>query len=318
MPVSFALKDKAITLHDAIDAESLAIVQKMLNEGEVFHLGIGNIDLEIFSSLDLTSVRSISISGLPCYDLGLLASVKKLESLRLSYGTEPRVGKNIRLDTIPSSDSLTSLTLGCVKGLENLPQFPNLKMLNLNGINENLSFLSFYPALKDLFISGSSMEGVNQLLHCKNLLRLCMVQVRKVDFPGIVADGTINGSLKILEISHCRDLINFDFLKQFPALKYMDITSCRNISSFEGIANCKHLEVINVSLCRVKDKNLRYLLHINNVLLGMVYGKEEIANFAKEFKGKVYYINRAEKGYLNYGDFYTKHYGGNIDAIPGL
>jgi hypothetical protein len=325
MPVSYAFekggenKGAILSLHDSIEPQSLEIVQKMLNAGEVKHIGIGNIDMEIFSSLNLADVRSIYISGgLPCYDLGFLAAVKKLELLRIDYGTQPGIGKNIRLDTLPSSDSLTSLTLGSVKELKNLPRFPNLKFINLVNINENLSFLSRYPSLKDVFISESSMQGFSQLLHCKNLVRLRMIQVRKVDFAGLVTDGTINSSLKILEISHCRDLITFDFLKQFPSLKYMDIGSSRNIASFEGIENCRNLEIISVAECRVRDKNLKYLLHINNVLLGMVYSKEEIANFAKEFKGKVYYINRAEKGYLDYGELYTKLYGGNIDDVPDL
>src|SRR5688500_16622110 len=111
MPVSYALKEKAVTLHDAIEPQSLAIVQKMLNDGEVFHLGLANIDLQILSSLNLAHIRSIDIKGLPCYDLGFLASIKKLESLRLSYIAQPRVGKDIMLETIPSVDSLTSLTL---------------------------------------------------------------------------------------------------------------------------------------------------------------------------------------------------------------
>jgi hypothetical protein len=318
MPVSYALRDKSVSLHDTIEPQSLEIVQRMLNAGEVIHIGLGNIDLQILSSLNLANVRSINISEVPCYDLGFLASVNRLESLRFSYGAKLKIGKNIRLDTIPSSNSLTALTLVGVKGLKNLPQFPNLEFLHLDGINENLGFLKCYPALKDMVISGYSIEGFNEILHCKNLVRLRMIQDHKVDFSSIVADHAVNSSLKILEISHCRDLINFDFLKQFPAVKYMDITSCRNISSFEGIEDCKHLEVINVSQCRVKDKDLRYLLHINNVLLGMAYGKEEIANFANEFKGKVYSIYTAEKGYLNYSDFYTKYYGGKIEDIPGL
>lgn len=319
MPVTYAFnKEGAIVgLHDTIEPASLAIVQKMLNAGEVRDISLGNIDLETLSSLDLANIRSINISGIPCYDLGFLASIKKLESLRLSYVAQPRIGKGIRLDTIPSIDTLRSLALFGVKGLNNLPPFPNLKSLNLGGINENLGFIRGYPGLKDLWISDS-VEGLHHVLYCKNLARLCMIQVRKVDFAGILADGTVNTSLKILEISHCPDLVSFDFLKQFPSLKYMDISSSRNIASFEGIENCKNLEVICVSECRVRDKNLKYLLHIDNVQVGMIYKKQEITDFAKQFKGKVYYISRAEKGDFNYGDFYTKHYGGNIDDIAGI
>lgn len=317
MPVSYSFVGNAasVTLDGMIEPQSLSVVQRMLNAGEVSHIGFGDIDPGIVSSLDLTNVRSVDIGSLLCHDLGFLASVKRLESLRISYMQKPQVGKNVRLDTIPSSNSLMSLTLRGVRRLKTLPQFPGLRTLNLNGIKEDLGFLSVYPALSDLWISESSAEGLTQVLHCKRLVRLRMIQVSKIDFPGWVADGTINNSLKILEISYCRDLRQFDFLQQFPSLKYMDITSCRNIASFEGIEKCTQLEVINVSECRVADKNLQYLLDIDNVMIGMVYSKKEIDEFAKAFKGKVFYINRVEKGYLNYGDFYTKYYGGNIDAV---
>lgn len=318
MPVSYALKNKSVSLHDSIEPQSLEIVQRMLNEGEVTRIVLGNIDLQILSSLNLENVQSIDLGEVPCYDLGFLASVKKLESLRLSYGAKLKMGKNIRLDTIPSNDNLIALTLRGVKGLKNLARFPRLEFLHLDEINEELGFLRYYPALKDMIITGYSIKGFNEILHCKNLVRLRMIQDRTVDFSSLVADSAVNNSLKLLSISHCPDLVSFDFLKKFPALKYLDLSSCRNIESFEGIENCKQLEIICVAESRVKDKNLKPLLQINTVLLGLVYGKEEIAQFAKEFKGKIYRINREEKGYINYGDLYTKLYGGKIEEIPGL
>jgi len=295
-------------MHDDIDADSLGIVQRMLEAGEILKLRLSNIDIKFLQILNLNQLAELSISDMPCFDLGFLADVKKLQSLRLEFLTSS-FAKKIRLDTVPPMDTLTTLTLAGVTGLQNLPALNNLKELVLMSVsNENLDFLDLYPALRDIFISGGHLEGYNKLLHCKNLERLRIIQSRKVDFAGIAADGHINHSLKILELSHCPSLTNFDFLKYFAALKYMDITSCNKLSSFKGIENCPNLEVVNISECKVSDKTLKWLTGVKKVLLGISYKKEEVQSFDKEFAGEIYSIGKFDKGRFDYLDHYTKYF----------
>lgn len=313
MPVSFNLRDKSASMHDNIDAESLRIVQRMLETGEILELGLINIDIKLLPVLNLSRLSKFSISDMPCFDLGFLSSIKKLQSLGLGFQTSP-FGKKIRLETIPRMDTLTSLSLSGVSGLQNLPGSDNLKELVLMSVtNEDLAILDSYPAIRDVFISGGHLEGYNKLLHCKNLERLCIIQSRKVDFAGIAADGHINHSLNILELSHCPSLTSFDFLKCFTALKYMDITSCNQLESFCGIENCPNMEVVNISECKVSDKTLKWLVGVKKVLLGISYKKDEVQQFEKQFTGEMYSIGKFDKGRFDYLDHYTKYYSKNLD-----
>jgi Leucine-rich repeat (LRR) protein len=313
MPVSFNLRDKSATMHDRIDAESLRMVQRMLDAGEISELGLINIDIELMPLLNLSSLTKFAVSKMPCFDLGFLSSIKKLQSLRLGFMTSP-FGKKIRLDTIPRMDTLTSLSLSGVRGLQNLPALDSLKKLVLMSVtDEDLAILDSFPAIRDVFISGGHLEGYNKLLHCKNLERLIVIQSRKVDFAGISADGHINHSLKILELSNCPSLTGFDFLKCFTALKYMDITSCNKLNSFQGIENCPNLEVVNISECKVSDKTLKWLTRVKKVLLGISYKKDEVQQFEKEFRGEMYSIGKFDKGRFDYLDHYTKYYSKDLD-----
>lgn len=313
MPVSFNLRDKSATMHDSIDAESLRIVQRMLEAGEILELGLINIDTELLPLLNLSRLTKFSISNMPCFDLGFLSSIKELQSLSLRFQISP-FGKKIRLDTIPRMDTLTSLTLSGVRGLQNLPASGSLKTLALMSVtNEDLAILDSFPAIRDVFISGGYLKGYNKLPYCKNLERLRIIQSQKIEFAGIAADGHINHSLRILELSYCPSLTSFDFLKCFPALKYMDISSCNHLESFRGIENCPNLEVATICECKVSDKTLKWLVGVKKVLLGISYKKDEMQQFDKEFTGEMYSIGKYDKGRFDYLDYYTTHYSKGLD-----
>lgn len=317
MPVSYNLKDKTVSLDNNIEYQSLEVVRKMLEAGEIIELRLSNIDIILLPLLNLRHVKKLSISNLPCYDFGFLASVIELESLRLSFDIS--MAKKIRLETVPRMKTLTSLSLSNFRGLASLPEFPNLRELNLMSVtNDNFDFLDLYPRITDIFISGGYLEKYNRLLHCRHLERLRIIQSRKIDFAGMIADATINHSLKILEISHCPSLTDFAFLKLFAELKYMDITSCKNISSYEGIENCKKLKVINISECKVRDKTLKYLEGIKKIFLGISYRKDEVELFKNEFKGNVYSIGKFDKGKFDYPDHFTRYFSKSLDTLQKI
>ena len=313
MPVSFNLRDKSATMHDRIDAESLRIVQRMLEEGEITELGLINIDMELLALLNLSGLTKFGVSDMPCFNLGFLSSCQKLQSLSLNFLISP-FGKKIRLDTIPVMDTITSLSVSGVRGLQNLPASGSLKKLGLMSVtNEDLAVLDSFPAIRDIFISGGHLEGYNKLPHCKKLERLIIIQSRKVDFAGFPAEGHINHSLKILELSHCPSLTGFDFLKYFAAVKYMDVTSCNKLNSFRGIEECHNLEVVNISECKVNDKTLKWLNGVKKVLLGISYRKDTVQQFEKEFTGEMYSIGKFDKGRFDYLDHYTKYFSKSLD-----
>lgn len=315
MSVSFNLRDKAVSINDSIATDEFSIVQRMLNNAEIVDLHISGIDINLLPLLNLEHLKSFSIGNMPCFDLGFLGAIKKLESLRLSFELSS-FGKKVMLHTIPENNNLTSLTLNSVSGLKNVPAFNNLKEIGLSSIsNESLDFLTGYPDLKDIFISRSTIKGFNILLKLNNLVRLRIIQGRQIDFASIAAEKISNNSLRILELSHCPSLTDFSFLQRFHALKYMDITSCRNLASFKGIENCPNLEVVNISECKSRDKNLDYLAGIKNVFVGISYTKEQVQNFEKKFTGDNYSIGKFDKGKFDYLEHFTKYFTKYRDEI---
>jgi hypothetical protein len=312
MPVSYNLRDKCASIDTYIEPQSLGIVQRMLNSGELVALTILGMEENILPSLPITKLKGLHLSNIPCPHLSFLATMPDLQSLSLMFYSSKKY--KIDIATLPALENLKTLQLAGIKNLKTLPTFPSLRDLILRETNnESLQFLDRMPLLDDLFISGSNVTDFVQVLNCKNLLRLRLIEMKKLNFDVLLDSNTRNDQLKILDIAHCRLLKDFNFLQSFPNLKLLSVYGCRNIQSFEGLQKCAKLEYFKIGESTVENKDLWPLARINNVALGIRYKRPPVEEFAKIFEGSIYSIGRFGDQKFDHLAFYNKYFRGKLD-----
>jgi hypothetical protein len=218
-----------VWMRNDIEPESIGIVQKMLNAGEINELYIDNIEQSIFDSLNLSQLKALSIENIPCYNFEFLSSITGLKYLKIDLSSMQPGDKNVELKSLPAMSGLESLFLAGkeIKSLKNLPLFPNLKELWLREISgESLGFLDAYPLVNDLWVSECRLKDYSYLVSCQNLIRLRVFET-PVDFGEMTSTSTFNKSLQILELYDCPTLKNLEPLVIFEKLRYLDISLCK-------------------------------------------------------------------------------------------
>lgn len=308
MPVSFNLRDKFVWVRNDIEPQSLEIVQRMLNEGEIVELYIEKMPLDIFQSLNLSHLKGLSIGDIPCFDLDFLSTIPNLKHLKLDFSSVyPEDGKII-LKKMPAISTLESLFLEGkgIRSLDYLPAFPNLKELDLRGINDDsLAFLHAYPLIIDIWISECNLKGWSNLLHCQNMVRLRVFETPP-DFDEMISSGAVNRSVKVLELSGCPTLRNLEPLRIFESLRYLDI-SLHNLRSEKGIEKCTALEIINI-----EDTLPKAILK----RMGRFLFADVVSVFSKSYRRRIDLLRKLDAGNVDYTDMYTKYFQSSLADLP--
>jgi hypothetical protein len=309
MPVSYNLRDKFVWVRKDIEPQSLEIVQKMLNDGEIIELYIADIPSGIFHSLNLNHLKGLSIVNIPCYDLDFLSSIADLKYLKLEFSSIYPEDKRVILKSMPAINSLRSLFLEGkgINHLNCLPALPNLKELGLREISdESLAFLEAYPFINDMWISECNLKAYSNLLYCQNLIRLRVFDT-PLDFDEMTSSASVNHSLKILELCECPTLKNLEPLRVFEKLRYLDIDLCHKLRSTKGIDKCTALEIINVQrtvLTMILTKIERFLF------------ADMISIFNSEYRRRVAFLRQLDKKEIDYLEHYTKFFQGSLVYPP--
>jgi hypothetical protein len=309
MPVSFNLRDKFVWMRNDIEPQSLEIVQKMLNNGEIIELYIADIHASIFHSLNLNHLKGLSIVNIPCYDLDFLSSIANLKYLKLDFSSIYPEDEKVILKSMPAINSLESLFLEG-KGINNLnclPMLPNLKELGLREINdESLAFLEAYPLINDMWISECNLKAYSHLISCQNLIRLRVFET-PLDFDEMTSSATVNRSLKILELCDCPTLKNLEPLRVFEKLRYLEISLCNNLRSTKGLEKCRALEIIYIEdsfLAAILKKIERFLF------------ADIISIFNNGYRRRIDFLRQLDAKQIDYLEHYTKYFQGPLVYPP--
>lgn len=298
-------------MRNEIEPQSLEIVQRMLNAGEINELYVANIEESIFQSLNLDHLKALSIENIPFYNFEFLSSIKGLKYLKIDLSSINSSSKYVELKTLPAMPGLESLFLAGkeIKSLNNLPAFPKLKELWLREINgESLAFLEAYPLINDMWISECHLKDYRYLVNCKNLIRLRVFET-PLDFDDMNSASTLNHSLQILELYDCPTLKNLEPLVVFEKLRYLDISLCKNLRSVKGIEKCKSLEVIVIQdpVWKAIGKKIeRFLL------------ADLISIFNSNYRRRITRLRQLDSKKINYLDHYNKYFSGSLVYPPQM
>ncbi|XP_023746967.2 disease resistance protein RUN1 [Lactuca sativa] len=154
-----------------------------------------------------------------------------------------------------------------------LSKMDNLMLLQLNYVHMNGSYENFPPELRGLCMHGFHLKYIPSELPMENLVALDMSYSNIESFIGCYSnpqrlekrqklDGLclknkrLLGSLKVLNLSSCKQLCSLGDFNQFPALERLIVRNCtRLLEVSESIEQCVELALIDLSYCK-QLKNL--------------------------------------------------------------
>ncbi|XP_023746924.1 disease resistance protein RUN1 isoform X2 [Lactuca sativa] len=154
-----------------------------------------------------------------------------------------------------------------------LSKMDNLMLLQLNYVHMNGSYENFPPELRGLCMHGFHLKSIPSELPMENLVALDMSYSNIESFIGCYSnpqrlekrkklDGLclknkrLLGSLKVLNLSFCKQLCSLGDFDQFPALERLIVRNCTGLLEVsESIEQCVELALIDLSYCK-QLKNL--------------------------------------------------------------
>ncbi|GKB50843.1 TMV resistance protein N-like protein isoform X1, partial [Tanacetum coccineum] len=172
---------------------------------------------------------------------------------------------------------------------DTLSNLDNLKLLQLNYVRINWSYENFPKELRWLCMHGFPLECIPSDLRMENLVALDMSysNIKSFDLldsspqpleksqKGLIGSCSKEkrslGSLKILDLSFCEQLLRLARFSKLPSLERLIITNCiRLVEVCESVEQCAELSLINLNYCNNLKKfttNLGKLKKVKTLLL---------------------------------------------------
>ncbi|KAL7615834.1 hypothetical protein Lser_V15G03496 [Lactuca serriola] len=169
-----------------------------------------------------------------------------------------------------------------------LSNMDNLMLLQLNYVHMNGSFANFPEELRGLCMHGFHLKSIPLDLPMMNLVALDMSYSNIESFVGCynnpqrlekrqkldgscLKDKRLLGSLKILNLSFCKQLHSLGDFDQLPALEKLIVRNCIGLLDVcESIEQCAELVFIDLSYCKKLEKlprNVGMLKNVKTMLL---------------------------------------------------
>ncbi|KAJ9558683.1 hypothetical protein OSB04_013297 [Centaurea solstitialis] len=182
-----------------------------------------------------------------------------------------------------------------------LSKMYNLVLLKLNYVQLNGSYNNFPRNLKWLCMRGSPLKSIPLDLQMKNLVALDMSysnleffvltygnlqQTRKMQSVtgSSSKDKRLLRSLKILNLSFCKQLCSIGGFFEIPALEWLILENCGSlIEVCESIEHCDELFLIDLSYCNMLKKLPRNVAKLTKVEMLSLDGLE-LGEFSIEMR----------------------------------
>ncbi|KAL7618780.1 hypothetical protein Lser_V15G02541 [Lactuca serriola] len=181
-----------------------------------------------------------------------------------------------------------------------LSNMDSLMLLQLNFVHMNGSYDNFPEELRGLCMHGFPLKSIPSDLPMENLVAIDMSysnietfvichsdpkrpdKRQKLD-GACLRDKRLLGSLKILNLSFCKQLHSIGDFDQLPTLERLIVRNCTGLVEVcESIEQCVELVFIDLSYCNTLEKlprNIGMLKKIKTLLLdGCNLGKSQIKN----------------------------------------
>ncbi len=268
--------------------EYFEIVISILKENPQIDLRFyGNYSENLIDWRSLIFVERLQIDLWETKDLKEISQLVNLKRLAITKNVKSTVSLKILKDLKNLEVLFTSIS----KDIEVIGELHKLKFLSLREIKtKNLDFLKPLKNLNELWISLGSFENIDGIHFVENLNKLSIHQIRGID--NLTLNEVISkcSSITAIELQNLKNLNSINFIDKLENLNYLRLDTNKNIDTYQPIIKSKSIKTISTTTSRPIDKNLSYLINVENVFLGDSYSKSEIEMFLKDFNGKTLWI----------------------------
>ncbi|MBS4012404.1 MAG: DUF4173 domain-containing protein [Bacteroidetes bacterium] len=224
--------------------QTIRSIKNMYADGTLTKFVISNkdeIDISLLSEFsELKSLTLRNQHGFGSFDLAKLAGYSKLNEVKLI---------NIKL-----------------KSIENLPEFAELKSIDLSRNNiEDFSKLSEYKDLKKVNISNNKSKNIEFLKELKE------VEILSISYTN-VEDLSPISNLKKLKVLHLSSMQNADFAT---------LPGCKNLVELDLSNNSNLLSTNNISMVISNAPNLEKVYLSNTYLSSLTYFSDPVIQISR-------------------------------------
>lgn len=254
-----------------------------------------HIDLRFYgnyseNSIDWNSLIFIERLQIDLWETKDLKEISKLVNLKKLAITK-NVKSAVSLKILKDLKNLEVLFTSISKDIEVIGELKGLTFLSLREIKaKNLDFLKPLKNLNELWISLGSFENIDAIQFIDNLKKLSIHQIRGIDNESLNKVISKCSLINAIELQNLKNLNSLNFIENLENLNYLRLDTNKNIETYKHILKSKNLKTISTTSSRPIDKNLSYLINVENVLLGDSYSKSEIEHFIKIFNGNILWI----------------------------
>ncbi|XP_023746937.1 disease resistance protein RPV1 isoform X1 [Lactuca sativa] len=174
--------------------------------------------------------------------------------------------------------------------LDTLSNMDNLMLLQLNYVHMNGSYENFPEELRCLCMHGYHLNSIPLNLPMENLVALDMSYSNIESFVfcdsnpqrhekrqklsgSCLKQKRVLGSLKILNLSFCKQLRSLGDFDQLPALERLIVRNCIGLNEVcESIGQCVKLVLIDLSYCNKLEKIQKITSMLANVKIMFLEG----------------------------------------------
>ncbi|KAK9058324.1 hypothetical protein SSX86_023165 [Deinandra increscens subsp. villosa] len=137
---------------------------------------------------------------------------------------------------------------------DSLSKMDNLMLLQLNYVQLNVGFQNFPGELRWLCMHGFPLKSLHLDISLDNLVALDM-SYSNIESFDMSKDKRLLGSLKILDLSFCEQLLSLGGFLEIPALERLIVRNCISlIEVCDTIEQCVELVLIDLSYCYTLKK----------------------------------------------------------------
>ncbi|OYU79017.1 MAG: hypothetical protein CFE23_16020 [Flavobacterium sp. BFFFF1] len=269
------------------DPKILSVVAKIIAENPHITLRFyGNFPE---SKIDWDMLHSVERLQIDLWETKSLKSISSLTNLVL-LSIHKNVKSSVSLKILEPLQNLEILFTSLSKDVDSLQRIKNLRFLSLREVkSKNLDFLSYLDRVQELWLSLGSIDDFEGVSKLENLKKLSLHQVRGLNNDSSEKLFTNNNCIQYLQLQNLKHLTKIDFVAKMTNLKYIHLDGIRNLVSYIPISQNQAIDTISIAESKPQDKELSYLLNVNNVRLSDSYSKEIIDLFTQKFKGKSFW-----------------------------
>jgi hypothetical protein len=207
----------------------------------------------------------------------------------------------VRLAVLDGMRELRSLSIpAAVAESEALARCSQLRYLRCTSSSHVMSALAGHPALEFLDITFGTNRDLASVADIPSLIGLAIYQIRGLTGDDLAPIGACEG-LRALSLGALRNVSHLSGLRGRPrsTLQALLMEELPNLESLSDVAACDALEKLGIYGSRPRDKSLRPLSQLQNLVhlvLGDPYPASEITALTSWYNGALRYCDKIARG----------------------